>query len=385
MDRLLVLTGLSEASPALLAVVISTAIMFAAALTFLVAAARLRRSNSRKAALWARLEMNWGATIDCISRGSAGEEELHRRVRGADRAVLVDYLYKSSLREERPARRAMYHRLAEPYLGVLEERARTGDIWQRARAVRTLGELAGDEAAPIILAALEDDAPHVAMTAAREYTRLRLGGVEALLDRLDRYRTWDRRLLRSMLASFGAAAAPQLRVRLENEAQPAYARAVCADALADLLRDGVATAASVATADLAATVLQREEDVDLLAASLRLLQATPGPTPRPASQREAVRRLCHAENDVVRGQAVACLARIGDEDDLTLVDRSLADLSPWVARSASLGLAMRNDLMDTSIRGVPVLAPDPLVIAGMGAEAEDGSDADDGVFPGGRK
>jgi hypothetical protein len=353
-----VLPGLSGNSPVFVAIVVSTMVMFAVAIAFLVAAARLRRSNNRKSALWSRLEQSLGTTVDTIAHGSAGAEALHSRIRPAERVVLLDYLYKSVLSEPRESRRQLYRELARPYLGVLEQRARQGDVWQRARAIRTLVELAGQEADTVIIEALDAKEPHVAMTAARGYAQLGLGPVDPLLERIGRYQNWDRRMLRSVLVSFGTDAAPALHEKLADTSAPATARAVCADALAALDYR--------AAGDTAASVLreQRERlgpdarsragaEVDLVACCLRLLR-------RPASdeQRQVVRELCDSPDEVVRGQAIACLARIGDRLDLARVDRAIEDTSPWVVRSAVNGLAERgidrsNELMARGTLTVP--------------------------------
>jgi HEAT repeat protein len=324
------LRGLGNISPALAAVIISTLVMFAVAISFLVAAWRLRRANRRKAAVWARLEAQLGVTVERIAAGTADPGELQSRRWSSNAAILLDYLYKALIQERRPERQALYRELARPHLGLLEERAWSGDAWQRARAVRTLAELAGRDAAPTIVTALDDAAPHVAGTAARVYAQLRLGPVDQLLARIERYRHWDRRLLRAVLVTFGPAAVPPLAALLGDRSASSHVRAVCAEALAEL--DGGPAAAA---ADVEA-ILRTETDVDLLAACLRLLRA-------PVSRQvvEVVRGLCDSPDDVIRGQAVGCLARVGEEQDLALLERSLGDGSPWVVRSASLGLAFR--------------------------------------------
>jgi HEAT repeat protein len=76
--------------------------------------------------------------------------------------------------------------------------------------------------------------------------------------------------------------------------------------------------------------------VDLLAACLRLLRGPASP-----AQLATVRRLCQAQDDVVRGQAVACLARLDEASDTEVLEAALADASPWVVRSAERGLSMR--------------------------------------------
>ena len=324
-----VLSTLTQASPALLAVVVATAVMFAVAVAFLAAAARLRRANMRKAALWAKLETKMDAVIASIVHGSGDAATLHSRIKPSEHVVLLDYLYKVLVSETRPARRRLYQELAQPYLAVLEKRARTGDVWQRARAIRTLSELAGLGARDAIVAGLDAAEPHVAMTAARAYAQVGVGPVAPLLARLERYHNWDRRLLRSVLVSFGPSAAPALAETFADLTRPPYSRAVCADALAEL---DYGQAAGVA-----ARVLLEENDTNLLAASLRLLGS--GSTPE---QRDVVRNLCRIQDEIVRGQAVACLARIGDDADLAdIVEPAVHDSSPWVARAAAHGLKLR--------------------------------------------
>jgi hypothetical protein len=322
------LSSLQGASPALIAVVLSTAAMFAVAISFLVAAARLRRSNMHKAKVWQRLEGELGEVIAGIALGKAGVEALHERVASSEHMLLLDYLYKSVVRDPDARRRRLYREAAKPYLHLLMDRARTGDVWQRARAIRSLGELAGVRCEAVVVAALDDPAPHVAMTAARMYARLGLGGVEALLQRIDRYLSWDRRLLRSILVSFGSPAVGPLHALLADEGASDQVRAVCADALAAL--------EFAAAGDTAAAILQSPHDTDLHAAALRLLRA-----PATATQREVVRRLCTSRDEVLRTQAMACLARIGEGADMAALVRALSDPSPWVVRSARNGLEAR--------------------------------------------
>ncbi|HSJ06508.1 MAG TPA: HEAT repeat domain-containing protein, partial [Longimicrobiales bacterium] len=219
---------ISAMSTLLRVLVAVTTLMFLVMLVFLVAAARLRRANSRKAERWDRLETTWGEAIEAIADGRLRAEELHAGIQPSERMVFLDFLYKSAVREARPVRRQLCRSLALPYRRALEERVRTGDAWQRARAIRTLADLAGEDAAAAVTGALDDPSPHVALTAARAYAQIGVGTVHPLLDRIERYREWDRRLLRSLLASFGDGAAPALRARLEDPGEPAGVRAVCA-------------------------------------------------------------------------------------------------------------------------------------------------------------
>jgi hypothetical protein len=319
---------LTRMNVALVTVILSTVAMFVVAIGFLIAASALRRANNRKAARWARLEANWGTTIECIAQGVATAAELDARIPAADRVVFLDYVYKSISREPRPARRRLLRRLAAPHVHMIAERIRTGDVWQRARAIRTVAELKNGDVDGLIVEAMNDPAPHVALTAARTYARLRLGPIGTVLDHVERYRDWDRRLLRLTLASFGVAAAPALHQRFADARVPSRIRAVCADALAEMDYDPVN--------DTALTVLRSEADVDLRASALRAIGG-----PVADRHRLLVRSLCDAEDQVVRAQAVACLARIGDAADMAELERALADLSPWVVLNAARGLGTR--------------------------------------------
>ena len=324
------LLELARSSTPMLVLVISTTAMLLVAIGFLVAASILRRSNNRKAAHWQGLERNWGMAVESIARGAV-PQTLHAIVRAGERLILLDYLYKSNISEARPDRRALHAELARPYLPELERRVRDGDVWQRARAIRTLAELGGGAHAAVIIAALDDPAPHVAMTAARTYARLGLGPIEPLLERIERYQGWDRRLLRLTLASLGPTAAPTLHDRFADPQLAPRIRAVLADSLADLRFTGAN--------DTALEVLSLEEDLDLKSAALRVIRA-----PVTERQRMVVRALCGSEDAVVRAQAVACLARIAGPADMAELERALADFSPWVVLNAKRGLSEHGQL-----------------------------------------
>jgi hypothetical protein len=320
---------LARSSTAMTVLVISTAIMFGVALAFLVAASWLRRSNNRKAAQWARLEYVWGSTIEDIAAGRLTPEALHQQIGVRHRLTLLDYLYKAIRDEASEPRRQLLVTLAAPYLNVLRRRAERGDVWQRARAIRTIAELGGMAGASTIQRGLDDPAPHVALTAARTYARLRLGPIEPLLDRIDRYGDWDRRLLRRTLASFGDSGTHALQAHFADPATPVSVRAVCADTLAELGFNANETAIAV---------LREDAHVDVHAAALRALRA-----PAPDAQRDVVRELCASQAPVIRAQAVACLARIGDSTDVKRLELALADISPWVVLSAFRGLGHRRN------------------------------------------
>jgi HEAT repeat protein len=324
------LLDLARSSVPMMILIIATIAMFTLAIGFLVAASTLRRANNRKAAHWDRLEGNWDVTVEYIARGLAKADTLHFNIQSNQQLVLLDYLYKSAINEIRDERKPVYAMLAQPYLSQLETRVLEGDVWQRARAIRTIAELGGKDQGGVIVKALDDPAPHVAMTAARAYARLKLGPIEPLLERIESFQVWDRRLLQMTLTSLGVGEAPALHACFADAKQPARTRAVCADTLARLDYPE--------TNDTAIAVLDAETDVDLRAAALRLIR-------RPASDahRTIIRSLCVAEDSVVRAQAIACLARIGDHADIEMLEGALADLSPWVVLNATKGLKTRRN------------------------------------------
>ena len=321
--------GLARSNLVMTVLVISTVAMFTMVLVFMVAAWWLRRSNERKATRWAALEARWRALLEAISAGTLAEEELHAQVTGGERLVLVDFLYKQVINDTRPGWQQLCRRVAVPYLGAVAARVSEGDVWQRARAVRTLAELAGPEHTNAIVQALDDEAEHVAQTAARAYARLALGPVEALLQRLDRYRPWDRRLLRQTLAAMGPDGIPALLRSLQDRTLPASMRFICADTLATLDYEGANEAAL--------QILREETDIELRAAALRLFRGEVT-----EAQREAVRTLGRSADPVLQGQAIACLARIGDDGDLKELESALDHDSPWVRFNAARGLTQRN-------------------------------------------
>ena len=316
--------------------VISTVVMFATVLVFLLTAWWLRRSNDRKAAKWLALETRWQALLQAIEEGTLAEAELHEQVAAGERLVFVDFLYKQLLNDGRAEWRELCRRVAGPYVDDVAARVRSGDVWQRARAVRTLAELGEPGQCGAIVEALDDPAAHVAQTAARAYARLGLGRIDALLERLDRYQPWDRRLLRQTLAAAGPDGAPALLRSLQDHDVPVSIRVICADALAALEYDGANEAAL--------QVLLSATDIELRAAALRLFRGEVT-----EAQRSAVRSLRESSEAVLQGQAVACLARIGDVADLVELESALDHASPWVRFNAAKGLKQRGS-------GVPVLA-----------------------------
>jgi HEAT repeat protein len=298
-------------------------------LTFLVAALLLRRHNERKADQWTGYEREWGSLLESAYTGEATSEDVRSAIDSGEHLFFVDFLYKQALRMHEPEKRAVLTRLAMPYLPLITARTRGGDAERRARAVKTLAELGGKHHVHTLIAALDDPSPLVSMSAARGLARAAgAGSVREIVSRLDRFSDWNSRFLRATLAQLGPGAATTLRDSVRNPALSPRVRGVCLEALGEL--------GDVEAAELAADTLWTEQDVDLRAASLRLLRRCGGP-----AQAEAVRPLCRHEDPVIRAQAVGTLARIGEERDMLVLEEALRDPSAWVALHAARGLKAR--------------------------------------------
>jgi len=229
--------------------------------------------------------------------------EYARRVRGEERGVL--------------------RTLASPFLPRMAERARSHRTEMRAWAVQTLGTLGLPDHEDVVLAALDDPSPLVAMVAARALAREETPQyADAVLARLDRFTGWNRLFLASMLAAMGAEVSALLRRGLADpEASPAK-RAVMAEALR--------LEGDFAGGDVAAEVLKSADDRELQASVLRLLGAVGRP-----EHAALVRPLCASPDPILRAQALHALGSLGDDEDVPLLVGAMDDAEPWPALYAA--------------------------------------------------
>jgi len=192
--------------------------------------------------------------------------------------------------------------------------------------VQTVGEIGLPLYADLMIRALDDPSPLVAMVAARALARKEHPEyVRDVLDRLHRFSTWSPNFLSSMLAAVGADAMPILRDVFGDATRRPQVRAIVATALG-YLHDSDA-------ADVAAQVLLEETDREILAASLRLLGSVGQP-----KHIDAVRGKVTSPDFVVRASAVSALGNIGGPDDMTLLHTACEDESRWVAIHAARAL-----------------------------------------------
>ncbi|MDX1689262.1 MAG: HEAT repeat domain-containing protein, partial [Candidatus Promineifilaceae bacterium] len=145
------------------------------------------------------------------------------------------------------------------------------------------------------------------------------------LERLARFRGWSQGYMASMLASIGSEAAPALRDSLADEEEEPWVRAVAADALL-MLKDFEA-------GDLAARVVELEDDPELLTSALRLLTEVGRPEHIPV-----IRVRCASPDPRVRSHALSALGTLGEEEDVPRLLGAMSDPSPWVAIHAARGV-----------------------------------------------
>ncbi len=297
----------------------------AAALGLAIVAVGLRIANDAKARRWTRLETLWEPLSLEVVVGLTPPEQLWALVGRTDRLRFVNYLLRFAKRVAGSERRIVDD-LAAPYLELLLPQLTRRTPERRARAVQTLSTLGSRRYVDVILRALDDPSPLVAMVAARSLART--GSPEyaaGILSRMHRFDQWRPSFLASMLATMGPAVAPALRRALADPGYLPGVRAVAADALREL-HDYV-------SADAAALVLDESTDRTLIAATLNLMAHVGR-----ADHLPAIRRHASSKEAIVRARAIAALGHVGAAEDLPLIVGAFHDESSWVALRAGEAL-----------------------------------------------
>lgn len=320
---LLVGAGVRDAALAFLAAVVGALLLLAVA--FGLYAILLRARHTRRSRDWEALTRRWQEPLLAALVDPEAAHRVHALVDEDHRLHFVRFCLEYA-RRVRGEEREVVKALARPYLTPLRERASHRDVEVRTRAVQTLGTLGLPDHADVLVEALDDPAPLVAMVAARSLAH---HGDPAyageILARLGRFKGWSRPFMASMLASMGPGAAPALRATFEDEREIPWVRSVAADALWQL-RD-------LPAGDIAARVVELEEDPDLLASALRLLTAVGRP-----EHVEIIRVRCASPDAQVRSNALSALGTLANEDDVPRLLGAMSDPSPWVAIHAARGL-----------------------------------------------
>jgi hypothetical protein len=309
----------------LLFLVIGIATLLLLAIGFAMSVVWLRRKNDRTAAHWNRLESKWDAILLDVLAGARPYEAFWDVVAPREQLYAVNYVLRYIKRVE-GKERIRLQELGRPYLTPVIPRMQRGDPERRARAVQTVGEIGLPEHGDLVVRALDDPSPLVAMVAARSLARKEHPQyLPDVLERLHRFSTWSPNFLSSMLAAVGADAMPILREVFGDKDRQPQVRAIVATALGYLHDFGAA--------DVAARVLREESDREILAASLRLLSSVGQPEHLPA-----VRQKVTSPDFVVRAAAVSAIGSIGGPEDMALLHTACEDDSRWVAIHAARAL-----------------------------------------------
>lgn len=305
--------------------ILGNVVFGAAAAGLALVAVLLRLSNDRKARRWAELESRWESFALGVVVGLEPAEKVWALVGPRDGLHFIKYLLRFAKRVTGSERRVV-DELAAPYLPLVLPQLRYRTAERRARAVQTLSILGSRTYSDIILRALDDPSPLVAMVAARALAR---GGsphfASGILSRMHRFGQWRPSFLASMLASMGPAVAPALRSALADPKYQPTVRAVAADALRELH--------DYPSADFAAPVLEETTDRNLLATTLNLMAHVGR-----AEHLPAIRRHAMSPEPIVRARAVAALGHVGAAEDLPFLVGAFHDESSWVALRAAEAL-----------------------------------------------
>ncbi len=319
--------GLLSVSEVLVVLLVCTLVVLATSLLLAAAAVAFRRRNARRRTRMDERSAAWRDAVQEVLYDGADASELSNSVSPSDVPYFLNLLLKYVRRLDGDERDTIC-RLAEPHLHSVLHFMSHRSPTRRMRTIQMLGELRPADAQEPVVAALDDPSPLVAMVAATTLARHHAPEhAAAILDRLARFEHWRRDFLAAMLASMGADALAALRETLRDDERTPTVRAAAADALAAL--------SDSAAADDARDVLVTTDDVELQAATLRLL-ASVGRLPH----LPAVRQWLDPEQALpVRLAAIRAVGRFGGPEDVApLVGAARDDPSPWVAIAAARAL-----------------------------------------------
>lgn len=317
-------------------ILISITAMLVLNLVLGIAVVVLRVKVAHRSEARGELAARWHPRILQLLAGETSASTLISLVRRSDRDHLMELLTEYGRRLDGIELERL-RTLGRPLLGRMKRALRSHHAETRARAVQAFGILGGEANIDVLVAALEDQSPLVAMVAAAELAEMAdPEAATAIVAHLDRFELWSSAFLASMLASGRTAMVKQLRESLEIDDTPALTRSVAADALR-LLRDP-------ASADLAVSVLDGMPDREVAAACLRLLGAL-----GTARHVDIVRGYASGDDFVLRAHAITALGSLRTgEEDVELLDAAIDDPSPWVALHAAraLRIAGREDVLE---------------------------------------
>jgi HEAT repeat protein len=331
LDRLLRWLGLpsftesAQQERVLIVLIVSVSLLFIITLLFALLVIALRAGHVRRRHRRDERDERWkDAVLDTMS--GAEPAGLQALVRPGEDVALLAYL----LPYVRRLRGQEVRQLADavtPYLPAARHNIEARSAERRANAVQALAAFGTTDDTRLVLTALDDPSPYVAMNAAQALARPEHAAhATQVIDRIWRFEQWSHEYLSAMLARLGAPVAEPSRRILADAGQGCHARIVAADVLLRL-NDAL-------SADIAARVLEEPRlDTDVAAAALRVLAKLGR-----AEHLDVVRRHAASPSAIVRAQAVRTAAAIGGEEEVPAVTAALYDPSAWVAHEAAVGL-----------------------------------------------
>ncbi len=292
----------------------------------IIAAVLLRWRNDQQQARRQRCEARWKARLQEVLLGTQRPEMLWATVAPNEVLQFCSFLYRFA-RRVKGVELAQFRMLARPYLPQLRRAVRRGSPEARAYYLQILAVLSEENLSEVLLHALDDPAPLVALVAFRRLAQPENAPLAPqLIGRLHRFKQISPALLASLLSRLGFEALPALRQALGDVQHPAWVRAIIAQTLS-LLNDPQG-------AFLAAQMLQNPNLPDELVLALLTLVAHGGT----AAYTVVLLPYLHHPNEAVRLEAVRALGTIGDATSQTLLVKALEDTSSWVALAAARAL-----------------------------------------------
>lgn len=316
--------GLNAESLLWVLLAVGAVLFFAAggfALYAMIAGARtFRRDRAER-----NLHASW---TPFLLKAMAGEESplgIARAVKRADAVLFSQFLLQFVRRVRGPERRVLAL-LGSPFLNDVAQGLRDPRPQRRAQSVYALGLLAPTRFKEAVRAALNDPAVNVAVTAAFVLLAPRsIEDARVVLQKLERFGSWDIGLLSFLLAQVGIGLAPDLRDALEDPGRAVRVRRIAAQTLARL-QDPLA-------GDGAARILSSNEDPELLSAALGILKNW-GRT----EHADVVRAACASPAFFVRAAALTALGHLGGTADEAFLRDYFDTPNPWIAAHAAEAL-----------------------------------------------
>lgn len=313
----------------LLLLIISILFFFIATIIFSLITIFLRFRNIKRARYWNHLEDKWNTKLLEVMAEDKPQSDLIASVRPHEELDFVKYLSRYA-RRIRGQEKTIIQELSRPFLHRVVQNAKSAEMEIRANAVNLLTTLGGDDAKPILLNALDDPSPLVAMIAARGLiAQKKPEHFTAVIQHIDRFEGWSITYLASMLVALGVEAVPALREAYASVASPPLVRIVAAETLYQLNDFEIV--------DDVVKTCRHSKNTELVSASLRLLTRI-----GTDQHLDVVRELAQHEDSIIRINAMHALSKLGNEQDIPLFEKGFNDANSWVAFQAASGMAELN-------------------------------------------